>query len=104
MFVAIFFQVTTKDGYILSVQRIPEGRAKLSGGKAKKQPVIIQHGIVVVSDQCTNSFVSISLNFLFPKNLNFHCPKNHRTEMFYLFRSGCETNSLNVIDKVTKRC
>ncbi|KAJ4831120.1 Lipoyl ligase [Turnera subulata] len=38
-------EVTTQDGYILSVQRIPEGR--LAGGDAKKQPVIIQHGVLV---------------------------------------------------------
>lgn len=40
------FQVTTKDGYILSVQRIPEGRLE-NGGGAKKQPVIVQHGVLV---------------------------------------------------------
>ncbi|XP_038881725.1 triacylglycerol lipase 2 [Benincasa hispida] len=39
-------QVTTKDGYILNVQRISEGRRESSGG-IKKQPVIIQHGVLV---------------------------------------------------------
>ncbi|XP_011651564.1 triacylglycerol lipase 2 isoform X1 [Cucumis sativus] len=39
-------QVTTKDGYILSVQRISEGR-RGNGGKSKKQPIIIQHGVLV---------------------------------------------------------
>ncbi|RHN69000.1 putative triacylglycerol lipase [Medicago truncatula] len=34
--------VTTDDGYILSLQRIPVGR---SGKKADKPPVLIQHGI-----------------------------------------------------------
>ena len=43
------FQVTTKDGYILSVQRIPEGRVGGSAG-TKKQPVLIQHGVAVVSE------------------------------------------------------
>lgn len=41
------FQVETQDGYILSVQRIPEGRA--GGGGTKKKPVLIQHGVLVVS-------------------------------------------------------
>ncbi|XP_022154145.1 triacylglycerol lipase 2 [Momordica charantia] len=38
-------QVTTEDGYILNLQRIPEGRR--GGGPKKKQPVIIQHGVLV---------------------------------------------------------
>ncbi|KAL6288234.1 hypothetical protein ACE6H2_012624 [Prunus campanulata] len=37
-------QVTTQDGYILSLQRIPEGRH--SNG-TKKPPVLIQHGVLV---------------------------------------------------------
>ncbi|OIW14448.1 hypothetical protein TanjilG_15361 [Lupinus angustifolius] len=40
-------EVTTKDGYILSLQRIPEGRGEVSGTWTKKQPVIIQHGVLV---------------------------------------------------------
>ncbi|KAK7306667.1 hypothetical protein VNO77_44619 [Canavalia gladiata] len=35
-------EVTTEDGYILSLQRIPAGR---SGKKAYKQPVLLQHGL-----------------------------------------------------------
>ncbi|KAM3761191.1 hypothetical protein ACB098_01G249300 [Castanea mollissima] len=38
-------EVTTKDGYILSVQRIPEGRVGGTAG-TKKQPVLIQHGVL----------------------------------------------------------
>lgn len=46
----INFQVTTQDGYILSLQRIPEGRVGgTAGTKSKKQPVLIQHGVLVVS-------------------------------------------------------
>lgn len=42
------FDVTTQDGYILSVQRIPEGRAGGGGGGGtNKQPVLIQHGVLV---------------------------------------------------------
>ncbi|XAR51990.1 Triacylglycerol lipase [Bertholletia excelsa] len=39
------FDVKTDDGYILSVQRIPDGR--LGGGAKDKQPVILQHGVLV---------------------------------------------------------
>ncbi|XP_057431460.1 triacylglycerol lipase 2-like isoform X1 [Lotus japonicus] len=35
--------VTTQDGYILSLQRMPEGR---SGKKADKPPVLLQHGVL----------------------------------------------------------
>ncbi|KAH7577208.1 hypothetical protein ACOSQ2_001988 [Xanthoceras sorbifolium] len=38
-------EVRTKDGYILNMQRIPEGRVP-SGGK-KRQPVLVQHGVLV---------------------------------------------------------
>ncbi|KAH9792024.1 triacylglycerol lipase 2 [Citrus sinensis] len=38
--------VTTKDGYILNLQRIPEGRAA-GGGQIKRPPVLIQHGVLV---------------------------------------------------------
>ncbi|XP_030481572.2 triacylglycerol lipase 2 [Cannabis sativa] len=38
--------VTTQDGYILNVQRISEGRTGVGGG-LKKQPVLIQHGVLV---------------------------------------------------------
>ncbi|CAK7325127.1 unnamed protein product [Dovyalis caffra] len=41
-------EVVTDDGYILSVQRIPEGRVGTGGnGDAKRQPVLIQHGVLV---------------------------------------------------------
>ncbi|CAK7338179.1 unnamed protein product [Dovyalis caffra] len=41
-------EVVTDDGYILSVQRIPEGRVGAGGnGDAKRQPVLIQHGVLV---------------------------------------------------------
>ncbi|KAI9121571.1 hypothetical protein K1719_008604 [Acacia pycnantha] len=39
--------VTTKDGYILNLQRIPQGRAEVAGSGAQKPPVIIQHGVLV---------------------------------------------------------
>ena len=44
--VFVLTQVTTVDGYILSLQRIPSGR---SGKKADKPPVLIQHGLFCVS-------------------------------------------------------
>ncbi|CAK9143318.1 unnamed protein product, partial [Ilex paraguariensis] len=39
--------VRTDDGYILSLQRIPEGRGGGDGGGNKKQPVLLQHGVLV---------------------------------------------------------
>ncbi|KAK4340692.1 hypothetical protein RND71_039193 [Anisodus tanguticus] len=39
------FEVKTDDGYILSVQRIPEGRT--GGGGQNRQPVLLQHGVLV---------------------------------------------------------
>ncbi|XP_073153777.1 triacylglycerol lipase 2-like [Henckelia pumila] len=39
------FEVRTDDGYILSVQRIPQGRA--GGGGKNRQPVLLQHGVLV---------------------------------------------------------
>lgn len=37
-------QVTTSDGYILSVQRIPSGHGATTG----KIPVLLQHGLMMV--------------------------------------------------------
>ncbi|CAI9758530.1 unnamed protein product [Fraxinus pennsylvanica] len=39
------FDVKTDDGYILSLQRIPEGRT--GGGGPNKPPVLLQHGVLV---------------------------------------------------------
>ncbi|KAG0498850.1 hypothetical protein HPP92_003152 [Vanilla planifolia] len=39
------FEVTTEDGYILGIQRILEGRA--GGNGTKRQPVLLQHGVLV---------------------------------------------------------
>ncbi|KAG2580205.1 triacylglycerol lipase 2-like [Panicum virgatum] len=40
-------QVTTADGYILSLQRIPRGRGRGGGGGARAgQPVLLQHGVL----------------------------------------------------------
>lgn len=40
------FNVITDDGYILSMQRFPEGRRGGGGGR-NKQPVLLQHGVLV---------------------------------------------------------
>ncbi|CAM8945428.1 unnamed protein product [Rhodiola kirilowii] len=41
------FEVQTEDGYILSLQRIPEGRVR-SGARSKPAPpVFVQHGVLV---------------------------------------------------------
>ncbi|KAK8631404.1 hypothetical protein V6N13_028193 [Hibiscus sabdariffa] len=43
-------EVKTEDGYILNMQRIPEGR---EGGGNRKQPVLIQHGVLVARREGT---------------------------------------------------
>ncbi|XP_051114490.1 triacylglycerol lipase 2-like [Andrographis paniculata] len=40
------FQVTTEDGYILKMIRIPEGRTA-GGGGGNRPPVLLQHGVLV---------------------------------------------------------
>ncbi|KAK8556923.1 hypothetical protein V6N13_064911 [Hibiscus sabdariffa] len=41
-------QVETEDGYVLSMQRIPEGLDEGNGGAGNtKQPILIQHGVLV---------------------------------------------------------
>jgi hypothetical protein len=58
-----YFQVTTGDGYILSVQRIPEGRSTVSGNMTKKEPVVVQHGVLVVSQR--NTSITLFIIFFF---------------------------------------
>ncbi|KAF5196102.1 Triacylglycerol lipase [Thalictrum thalictroides] len=41
------FEVRTEDGYILSMQRIPEGHLGGGGSGGTKQPVLLQHGVLV---------------------------------------------------------
>ena len=40
-------EVTTKDGFILGVQRITQGRSEADGNQTKKEPVVVQHGVMV---------------------------------------------------------
>jgi hypothetical protein len=58
-----YFQVTTGDGYILSVQRITEGRSTVSGNMTKKEPVVVQHGVLVVSQR--NTSITLFIIFFF---------------------------------------
>ncbi|XP_054818021.1 triacylglycerol lipase 2-like [Prosopis cineraria] len=58
-------KVTTKDGYILSLQRIPEGR---SGKKADKPPVLLQHGLFVDAVSWLLSSPDESLAFILSDN------------------------------------
>lgn len=52
-------KVVTQDGYILNMQRIPEGRTGTGAGDGgKRQPVLIQHGILVVSFTLLYPFAS----------------------------------------------
>lgn len=40
------FQVTTQDGYILNMQRIPVGQS--GGSMRNRPPVLLQHGLFMV--------------------------------------------------------
>lgn len=50
------FQVTTQDGYILSMQRIPAGRSGKTVGK--RLPVLLQHGLLMVGYCSMNDWFS----------------------------------------------
>ncbi|KAK7393824.1 hypothetical protein VNO78_22388 [Psophocarpus tetragonolobus] len=56
--------VETKDGYVLSLQRLPSGR---SGNKASKPPVLIQHGLFCDATIWLNS-PDESLGFILADN------------------------------------
>ncbi|XVF71826.1 hypothetical protein PTKIN_Ptkin12aG0070800 [Pterospermum kingtungense] len=58
-------KVTTEDGYILSMQRIPVGR---SGKKADKAPVLLQHGILVDAAAWLLNSPDESLGFILADN------------------------------------
>ncbi|KAG8477974.1 hypothetical protein CXB51_027408 [Gossypium anomalum] len=58
-------KVTTKDGYILSVQRIPVGR---SGKTASKPPVLLQHGLLVDAAAWLLNTPDESLGFILADN------------------------------------
>ncbi|KAK8588558.1 hypothetical protein V6N13_087467 [Hibiscus sabdariffa] len=58
-------KVTTEDGYILSVQRIPAGR---SGKTANKPPVLLQHGIFVDAATWLLNSPDESLGFILADN------------------------------------
>ncbi|KAL7216358.1 hypothetical protein ACSBR1_028328 [Camellia fascicularis] len=58
-------KVTTKDGYILGMQRIPVGR---SGKKPDKPPVLLQHGLLVDSITWLLNSPDESLAFILADN------------------------------------
>jgi len=55
------FQVTTEDGYILSLQRIPVGRS--GGTRGNRPPVLLQHGLLMVSNSAGN-WISVGIHFI----------------------------------------
>ncbi|KAL0480564.1 lysosomal acid lipase [Acrasis kona] len=56
------YEVTTTDGYILSIQRIPSGRK--SSNVYKKPAVLLQHGLVDCSNTWANNPYNESLAFI----------------------------------------
>ncbi|RDX74414.1 Triacylglycerol lipase 2, partial [Mucuna pruriens] len=58
-------KVTTKDGYILSLQRMP---AQRSGEKANKPPILLQHGIFIDATTWLSNSPDESLGFILADN------------------------------------
>ncbi|XP_040072033.2 lipase 3-like [Ixodes scapularis] len=58
------YEVTTEDGYILEIQRIPWGRNGAPVDKTSTTPVLVQHGILASSADFVNNFYNQSLGFL----------------------------------------
>lgn len=56
--------VTTKDGYILTMFRIPTSKSGVKGG----QPVILQHGLLDSSYTWVNNFEDESLGYILADN------------------------------------
>lgn len=56
--------MTTKDGYILSMQRIPTGQG---GKKSDKPPVLLQHGVLMVILQPIREYI----NYIFNENIKY---------------------------------
>ncbi|EEC17547.1 lipase, putative, partial [Ixodes scapularis] len=58
------YKVTTEDGYILEIQRIPWGRNGAFVDRTSTTPVLVQHGILASSADFVNNFYNQSLGFL----------------------------------------
>ncbi|XP_074586651.1 triacylglycerol lipase 2-like [Curcuma longa] len=61
------YKVQTEDGYILGLQRIPQGRESKGDGK-KRQPVLLQHGILVDGSSWVLNSPEESLAFILADN------------------------------------
>ncbi|KAK4492824.1 hypothetical protein RD792_000149 [Penstemon davidsonii] len=61
-------KVTTKDGYILSMQRIPTGRAGGGERNEAKTPVVLQHGIMSDASTWLSNSPHESLGFILADN------------------------------------
>jgi len=85
------FQVKTQDGFILNMQRIPEGRA--GGGDTKRQPVLIQHGVLVVS-----AFIPVPNLFQYES-----VSLQHRLVFFLVMSKGKEEDDEDEQHKKTKK-
>ncbi|KAG9151974.1 hypothetical protein Leryth_002238 [Lithospermum erythrorhizon] len=57
-------QVTTKDGYILSMQRIPQGHSSNAKSQSNGIPVLLQHGLVADAATWLSSPTNEALGFV----------------------------------------
>ncbi|CAL2045202.1 unnamed protein product [Caenorhabditis brenneri] len=62
---AVIYDVTTEDGYILELHRIPYGKTNVTWPNGKKPVVFMQHGLECASDNWVVNLPSESAAFLF---------------------------------------
>ncbi|CAN7976363.1 unnamed protein product, partial [Ixodes persulcatus] len=59
------YEVSTPDGYVLGIQRIPRGRNEIDRpSERRKTPVFLQHGLLASSTDYVLNFPDQSLGFL----------------------------------------
>ena len=86
-------QVTTKDGYILGVQRIPVGRT--SKTTANRPPILLQHGILLVRTLYTIYLNNVYVRYFYTWGNRLITPTN-------LHKLGLVTGCCNMAAQFSK--